>query len=63
MREKLSYHIPTIRTLLDLYNDYCNALIEHEERGQGNYTDEDFNSLQSFMTFVKNNYLQEDNNV
>jgi len=43
------------KILVELYNDYQKALIDAEKRGRGNYTDEDFNSLSSFITFIHNN--------
>jgi len=43
------------KLLVELYNDYQKALIEAEKKGRGNYTDEDFNSLSSFITFLHNN--------
>lgn len=43
------------KILVELYNDYQKALIDAEKRGKGNYTDEDFNSLTSFITFIHNN--------
>ncbi len=44
-----------VKILVELYNDYQKALIEAEKKGRGNYTDEDFNSLSSFMSFIHNN--------
>lgn len=43
------------KILVELYNDFQKALIDAEKRGKGHYTDEDFNSLSSFMTFIHNN--------
>jgi len=43
------------KILVELYNDFQKALIDAEKRGRGNYTDEDFNSLVSFITFIHNN--------
>lgn len=44
------------KLLVKFYNDYQKALIDAEKEGKGNYTDEDFNSLSSFVTFIHNNY-------
>lgn len=43
------------KILVELYNEFQHALIDAEKRGKGSYTDEDFNSLSSFMTFIHNN--------
>ncbi len=43
------------KLLVELYNDYQKALIDAEKRGRGNYTDEDFNSLSSFIAYLHNN--------
>lgn len=44
-----------VRILVKLYNEFQHALIDAEKRGRGKYTDEDFNSLSSFMSFIHNN--------
>jgi hypothetical protein len=41
--------------LVELYNEFQKALIDKENKGKGNYTDEDFDSLTQFMTFIHNN--------
>ena len=43
------------KILVELYNDFQKSLIEAEKKGRGHYTDEDFNSLLSFMTYIHNN--------
>ncbi|MFA5652450.1 MAG: hypothetical protein WC933_03745 [Candidatus Paceibacterota bacterium] len=43
------------KILVELYNEFQNALIEAEKKGKGNYTDQDFDSLTQFMTFIHNN--------
>jgi len=43
------------KILVELYNEYQNALIEQEKKGRGNYTDQDFDSLSMFITFIHNN--------
>lgn len=39
-----------INILVELYNDYYTAIM----RSKGNYTDNDFNSLEKFITFIHN---------
>lgn len=41
--------------LVELYNDFQKALMEAEKKGKGHYTDEDFDSLTQFMTYIRNN--------
>ena len=43
------------KIIVELYNDFQKALIDAEKRGKGNYTDEDFNSLTSFISYIHNN--------
>lgn len=43
------------KIIVELYNDFQNALIDAEKQGRGNYTDEDFNSLSSFISYIHNN--------
>lgn len=43
------------RILVELYNEFQNALIEAEKKGKGSYTDEDLDSLIKFMTFIYTN--------
>jgi hypothetical protein len=43
------------KILVELYNEFQNALIEAEKKGKGNYTDQDFDSLTQFITFIHNN--------
>lgn len=43
------------KILVELYNDFQSALIEAGQKGKGNYTDEDFDSLTQFITFIRNN--------
>jgi len=43
------------KILVELYNEFQKSLIEAEKKGKGNYTDEDFDSLTQFMTFIHNN--------
>lgn len=45
----------TAKELVRLYNLYSNALIEAEQQGRGKYSDEDFNSLEGFIKFLRNN--------
>jgi hypothetical protein len=43
------------KILVELYNEFQSALIEAEKKGRGNYTDEDFDSLSQFITYIHNN--------
>ena len=43
------------KILVELYNEFQNALIEAEKKGMGNYTEQDFDSLTQFITFIHNN--------
>lgn len=40
-----------------LYGDYCDALVEQEQKGGTKYNDEDFNNLRGFINFLKDNWL------
>jgi len=50
------------KILVELYNEFQKSLIEAEKKGKGNYTDEDFDSLTQFMTFIHNNTNMEHKN-
>lgn len=43
-----------INILVKLYNEYQNYLIDKEKKGKGNYTDDDFNSLSGFISYIHN---------
>lgn len=43
------------KILVELYNEFQNALIEAGKKGRGHYGDEDFDSLTQFITFIHNN--------
>lgn len=43
------------KILVELYNEFQNALIDKEKKSQGNYIDEDFDSLTQFINFIHNN--------
>ena len=40
------------KILVELYNEYCNALIDAEYNKGREYTDDDFNSLEQFIHFI-----------
>lgn len=47
-----------VKILLELREEFTEDLVEAERNGGGRYTNEDFDSLEQFMVWLRNNYRE-----
>jgi len=45
-----------VKILLELREEFTKDIVEAEKNGGGHYTNDDFDSLEQFMCWLRNNY-------